>query len=673
MRFKYQNLDDKAGHYLVGVMDSWHGGIHLTGAIKALAAGEIIAYRISSEYKQETGENGEISYYSDCFVLVRHKYKYNLVGAETDEETKGSEQKEFIFYSLYLHLQVKDEMISGEDCPDFLHCIQKIKGSERMKTQLVVKKGINLRKKNPFYYKEENIKEIVGIIPWGCNVLVYPETFKENYYKVVPPQLLKRTERGDRICIEIENVQTQGYYFNKELGKKYEIGSRYNSLIPGTTFGLCFYEKTQKIEYSFRIPFDTLSVENKSEEDLICEPEGAILRKEGKSDSNVIGLIPNNDKKLRVRILEKGADGWFKIKTPYVYILKEDSKTRTIYEKRSLKEGFTGWCKNTAGQFDSYIEPEYDRIVNLENPIPVAAADTVGFASKYEVAGGRLLTHYAAAHVEVFSNDDVPRFLADMKTLVTDKNKTYKLKVKQEEFKAESFTYLNSAEYITATGKRKAPSELRLSDDGKAFIKAWEGCSLKGYLDTNNLLTIGYGNLLRDKNTGESIRLVADSDINISGTIARVDDKYIKTDAKGNKTIEISQKEANEGFDKHVSEFEDAVKQLNVDFYQWEFDAMVSLFFNTGSNVKAPSLRKYLQDGKYADAGKQFNDITGDDNEGLVYRRAAEMDLFLNGGDEGYEYFKNNNDTKRDKLVDKLNEIRKELGGKQFKKEQTKS
>ena len=179
--------------------------------------------------------------------------------------------------------------------------------------------------------------------------------------------------------------------------------------------------------------------------------------------------------------------------------------------------------------------------------------------------------------------------------------------------------------------------------------------------------------MLRDKNTGESIILVADSDINISGTIARVDDKYIKTDAKGNKTIEISQKEANEGFDKHVSEFEDAVKQLNVDFYQWEFDAMVSLFFNTGSNVKAPSLRKYLQDGKYTDAGKQFNDITGGDNEGLVYRRAAEMDLFLNGGDEGYEYFKNNNDTKRDKLVDKLNEIRKELGGKQFKKEQTKS
>lgn len=48
------------------------------------------------------------------------------------------------------------------------------------------------------------------------------------------------------------------------------------------------------------------------------------------------------------------------------------------------------------------------------------------------------------------------------------------------------------------------------------------------------------------------------------------------------------------------------------------------------------------------------------------------MDLFLNGGDEGYEYFKNNDNAKRDELVDKLNKIREELGVTQFEK-QTKS
>ena len=160
---------------------------------------------------------------------------------------------------------------------------------------------------------------------------------------------------------------------------------------------------------------------------------------------------------------------------------------------------------------------------------------------------------------------------------------------------------------------------------------------------------------------------IKEGSVNYKEVIDRVEDDYIETDSNGNEVVRISEEVAETKFNDHIKRFEDKVRDLNVDFYQWEFDAMVSLFFNMGSLEKAPSLKKHLNNGEYTKAGKEFNDITNSDTTGLVYRRAAEMDMFLNGN-ESYISFKNNNETERDKLVDKLNEIRQELGRKQFNK-----
>lgn len=682
MRFDFQNREDnRVGHYPVGHMNSWHGGIHIAGEIKAIADGEIIAYKISSKYmeaKKKTEDGQEIvRYYSDGFVLIKHTYQYNIKELQQATGKEEVKNKEFIFYSLYLHLLIKDEMLAKDKYPEFFHCKQKIKSDERLEIKLSHKSGINLR---------DSKKNILGIIPAGCKVVVYPMIIGDNWYKVKVPKIIKTNKIGECVSMEIVSEQTEGYYYNKKLSSQYEIrmgGTKYgknysyrDAVSPLSEIGKSyFYDKT-KVEEPENSPSycEMLYLEINTNEDEIKPISGAILRKDSNAESDVIGIIPTG---IEVKIVEKGSDDWFKVKTSDIYILKENTAMKVVYEKQSLKEGYTGWCRNTKGQFDDYIKPEFDKIVKPEKPVKVQAGELIGYSGKYESVEGKILSNYAASHLEVFSNDDVPAFLKDMKTLVTDDNKLYELAVTKNGFKTESYTYINSKEYAKIEtkktiqeeniGKRIPPSKLKLSEEGKAFIKAWEGERLTGYLDTKNILTIGVGVVILERKTGKAIVLKNSKEINSPETIKRVDLTYI-TKEKGHDVIKITQEKSNDMFNKYVSLFEEAVRKLNIDFYQWEFDAMVSLFYNAGENVKAPSLRRNLANKNYADAGKQFNDITSHDNEGLVYRRAAEMDMFLNGGSEGYVYFKNNDVVRRDELVNKLNDIRKELGVASFKK-----
>ncbi|MCP4294668.1 MAG: hypothetical protein GY786_03585, partial [Proteobacteria bacterium] len=85
-----QNYDGDAGWYPIGANNRWHSGIHLHDlgddlAIRAIADGDIIAYRVTSEeaelettYKIESdGKDVDrkltTATISNNFVLIRHK------------------------------------------------------------------------------------------------------------------------------------------------------------------------------------------------------------------------------------------------------------------------------------------------------------------------------------------------------------------------------------------------------------------------------------------------------------------------------------------------------------------------------------------------------------------------------------------------------------------------
>ncbi len=159
-------------------------------------------------------------------------------------------------------------------------------------------------------------------------------------------------------------------------------------------------------------------------------------------------------------------------------------------------------------------------------------------------------------------------------------------------------------------GDRSDPTSLNISPKGIDFIKGWESFESLPYNDSEGYCTIGYGHLIaRDK----------------------CENITISQEFKNG----ITKERASQLFNQRLSSFEAAVKRdVTVPLYQYEYDALVSLLFNCGAdflkNGKAPSLYRNLLNQNYNEAAEEFLDITNSGTAGLVSRRKAENNMFLN-------------------------------------------
>ncbi|WP_258223155.1 glycoside hydrolase family 19 protein [Aeromonas sp. HMWF016] len=108
----------KSGTFPIGRNRIWHGGIHFSksggwhpsGAVRAIADGEIVAYRLATKPAKATRSSekgkpeGKIDLYtSPSFCLVRHCY-------EAGEQNKNR----LTFYSLYMHIACENSYNSPE-------------------------------------------------------------------------------------------------------------------------------------------------------------------------------------------------------------------------------------------------------------------------------------------------------------------------------------------------------------------------------------------------------------------------------------------------------------------------------------------------------------------------------------------------------------------------------
>ena len=139
---------------------------------------------------------------------------------------------------------------------------------------------------------------------------------------------------------------------------------------------------------------------------------------------------------------------------------------------------------------------------------------------------------------------------------------------------------------------------MKCSQEGLALIKKFEGCRLKAYRCSANVLTIGYGH------TGG----VLETDV-ITQDVA---DKLLEQDI--------------EKFEKYVNV--NVVVELN----QSQFDALVAWTFNLGvGNLRESTMLKKLNSEDYASVPskmKRWNKAGGKTLDGLIRRRKAESLLF---------------------------------------------
>ena len=139
---------------------------------------------------------------------------------------------------------------------------------------------------------------------------------------------------------------------------------------------------------------------------------------------------------------------------------------------------------------------------------------------------------------------------------------------------------------------------MKCSQEGLALIKKFEGCRLKAYRCSANVLTIGYGH------TGG----------------VQVNDV-------------ISQPEADKLLEEDIAKFEDYVSDnVIVELNQGQFDALVAWTFNLGpGNLRESTMLKKLNNQEYESVPfemRRWNKAGGKTLDGLIRRREAESLLF---------------------------------------------
>ncbi|PIT45908.1 hypothetical protein [Snodgrassella alvi] len=81
----------QSGYYLLGKNQQWHGGIHVDAqvlnqlqltdkvAVKCMAEGEVVAYRLNDNYLRLEKPDKKVAFYSSGFTLIRHLLQMDYV------------------------------------------------------------------------------------------------------------------------------------------------------------------------------------------------------------------------------------------------------------------------------------------------------------------------------------------------------------------------------------------------------------------------------------------------------------------------------------------------------------------------------------------------------------------------------------------------------------------
>jgi lysozyme len=146
--------------------------------------------------------------------------------------------------------------------------------------------------------------------------------------------------------------------------------------------------------------------------------------------------------------------------------------------------------------------------------------------------------------------------------------------------------------------KQKFGGNMKISQEGIALIKKFEGCELEAYKCPAGVWTIGYGHT----------KDVKEGDV-------------------------INKDEANYLLEEEMIEYEGYINDMvDVPLEQNQFDALTSWVYNLGSsNLMSSTMLTLLNESKYNEIPQQikrWNKAGGKVLDGLVKRREAEALLF---------------------------------------------
>lgn len=379
------------GYYLLGANNFWHGGIHITDEkfiqhkkdhpVRCMMDGTVIAYRLNKQYPtQKWLPNSQLPakdlQFSNGFCLVKHEYESPVNQQEGENNGKTNT---LTFYSLYMHLA------------DYSTYIAETESS--VKT-IAITKDTNAR-------NTEDIASVIGKLKQGSIVQIDVQQ---------SPQ--QATVSGRRHQFYRATVQTPA------------VGSD-----PAVTAGLqvylysgCFPAGTFTAAEKPKLPgYWKATVTGKSKEPMrIYDSQTHCMQRNVPPVTKLNPEQPctfQTEKIIKNVTIEGKVHSIAECQFPASATFRGDKVT-------------SGWMIVDDSQVAwEKVEPtEFDSIVKLAEPLPIAAGDPIGFMGIWESPEPPFITGTTKIryqmHVELFAADDKTKleaFLSNSAGLTTGK------------------------------------------------------------------------------------------------------------------------------------------------------------------------------------------------------------------------------------------------------------
>ena len=379
------------GYYLLGANNFWHGGIHITDEkfiqhkkdhpVRCMMDGTVIAYRLNKQYPtQKWLPNSQLPakdlQFSNGFCLVKHEYESPVNQQEGENNGKTNT---LTFYSLYMHLA------------DYSTYIAETESS--VKT-IAITKDTNAR-------NTEDIASVIGKLKQGSIVQIDVQQ---------SPQ--QATVSGRRHQFYRATVQTPA------------VGSD-----PAVTAGLqvylysgCFPAGAFTAAEKPKLPgYWKATVTGKSKEPMrIYDSQTHCMQRNVPPVTKLNPEQPctfQTEKIIKNVTIEGKVHSIAECQFPASATFRGDKVT-------------SGWMIVDDSQVAwEKVEPtEFDSIVKLAEPLPIAAGDPIGFMGIWESPEPPFITGTTKIryqmHVELFAADDKTKleaFLSNSAGLTTGK------------------------------------------------------------------------------------------------------------------------------------------------------------------------------------------------------------------------------------------------------------
>lgn len=400
-----------SGFYPMGANGLWHGGVHFDqgtagtfdqSSVRCIADGEVIAYRIDdtypiSEYIDSLPQCRRAPF-SSGFVLVKHQLTLPPLNSAPSVPAPPA----LTFYSLYMHLQDWAGYLAKPDLP------------------------------RPSFWGEGiyQVKANTTDPVLGLNVRGHHRVPLEHAQYSAYRTILCTLPRGT--LVEVDEVSPDGNWL-----KLSSVTPRPAELAAGT--GWVFKNEMKCLGGNSYL------IAEQAKDVPATPQQGLNIRASANSTSDILAVLPHG---TQVKISsEAAASKYHKL----LEVVRGDRVPALIAKEDGELPGFV-WRDS----LESKSEPKVKgSVVVLESPVPIKAGDLIGHLGLYQNHNEG--SPQAILHLEVFSCEDVPAFIAQSRAHAARLPETQKTLLK---------VHKGASKLIPHHTGINATNPPKLSDDG---------------------------------------------------------------------------------------------------------------------------------------------------------------------------------------------------------------